>query len=146
MPFSKITAPQLAQRAGRGDMRALETLLRDLAGLNQYAAHRTIVDASVEASYFVIADHAGTIDKVTVVTDSAVLTADVTVTAKIAGAAVTGGVVTCPVSGAAAGNVASCTPTAARTVTAGQAIELVVSGGGSAGTGPRLDVSVLIGR
>ena len=132
--------------ATANQINVLATVTATAVQLNEYTIVRTIIDASAEASYYIVAPHAGTINKIYVVTDSAVLTADVTVTSKIATVGVTNGVVTCPVAGAAAGNVAVATPTAARTVTAGQAIELLVSGGGSAGTGPRLGVSILIGR
>lgn len=114
--------------------------------LNEYTLSRTIVDVSAEASYYVVAPHAGTITKIYTVVDGAVLTADVTVTAKIASTGVTDGVVTVTQSGSAAGDVDSATPSAANTVTAGQAIEFVVSGGGAAGTGPRMGLFVVISR
>lgn len=114
--------------------------------LNEYVLSRTVADVSAEASYYVVAPHAGTISKIYTVVDGAVLTADVTVTAKIATVGVTNGVVTVTQSGSAAGDVDVATPTAANTVTAGQAIELVVTGGGAAGTGPRMGVFVVISR
>jgi hypothetical protein len=58
------------------------------------------------------------------VIDGVVSTADITITASIGGVGVTNGVVTIATAGSAAGDVDSATPTAANTVTAGQAIKL----------------------
>jgi len=116
------------------------------AELNQYVIGVDITDVSAEASYYVVAPHAGTIAGIYTAVDAAVLTADVTVTAKIATVAVTTGVVTVTQAGSAAGDQDSALPTALNTVTAGQAIELLVSGGGAAGTGPRMHVAIVISR
>lgn len=102
-----------------------------------------IADLSAEASYFVVSPVAGDISKLFSVIDGAVSTADVTVTARIGGVAVTNGVLTIATSGSAAGDVDIATPTAARTVAAGGAIELLVTGGGSGGS-PRGHVTIEI--
>lgn len=112
---------------------------------NSYAITVDIDDLSAEASYYINATDAGTISKIYAVSDGAIATADVTITAKIATVAVTNGVVTLPTAGSAAGTTASATPTAANTVTTGQAIELLVSGGGAGGT-PRGHVTIVITR
>jgi hypothetical protein len=105
-----------------------------------------IADASVDGTYYMIAPHAGTISKIWSVIDSAVLTADVTVTTNIGATPVTNGLVTIAFAGTVAGDIDSATPTAANVVTAGQAINFVVAGGGSAGTGPRIHLAVVITR
>jgi hypothetical protein len=94
---------------------------------------------------FLVAPHAGDIKKIYSVIDGVVSTADITITAKIATVGVTNGVVTIATAASAAGDVDVATPTAANTVTAGQAIELVVTGGGAGGS-PRIHVAVVIER
>lgn len=111
--------------------------------VKSYVLTLDIADLSAEASYYLVAPLAGRISKIYSVIDGAVATADVTITAKIATVAVTGGVVTIATAGSAAGDVDSATPTAANTVTAGQAIEFLVTGGGAGGT-PRGHLSVVI--
>jgi hypothetical protein len=104
-----------------------------------------IADMSADASYFVTAPHAGAISRIYAVVDGAISTADLVVTAKIGGAAVTNGAVTLPTVGSGAGARALATPTAANTVAAGDIIELAVTGGGSGGS-PRGRVTLLIDR
>lgn len=115
------------------------------AELNEMVLNLDIADGSADADYYVVSPHAGAISKIWTVTDGAVGTADITVTASIGGSAVTNGVVTIATSGSAAGDVDSATPTAANTVTAGQAIKLAVAGGGSGGS-PRVHVAIVITR
>jgi len=168
MTFSTTTAPQLAAQAARGSLSSLGTLLRDLIGyagnasatdltklagltataveLNTYMVSLDITDASAEAVYYAVCPHAGSISKIWTVIDSAVLTADVTVTAAIAAVAVTTGAITITQSGSAAGDIDSCVPSAANVVTAGQAVNFTVSGGGAAGTGPRIHLVMEILR
>jgi hypothetical protein len=105
-----------------------------------------IVDASAEAVYYLVSPFAGEISKIYTVIDSAVLTADVTITAAIGATGVTNGVVTITQSASAAGDVDSATPTAANVLTAGQAINFTVTGGGAAGTGPRIHLCAVITR
>lgn len=116
------------------------------ANLLQQVLHLDIADASAEAVYYLVSPHAGTISAVYSVIDSAVLTADVTITGKIGATAITNGVVTITQSGSAAGDIDIATPTAANVVTAGQAINFTVTGGGAAGTGPRIHLAVVITR
>lgn len=104
-----------------------------------------IADGSADATYYLVCPHAGTISKIWTVTDGAVGTADITVTGKIGSTAITNGAVTIATSGSAAGDIDSATPTAANVVTAGQAINFVVAGGGSGGS-PRIHVAVVITR
>ena len=125
---------------------AMTGLTATAVELNQYCVSIDVDDASAETSNFINCPHAGTVDKIYAVVDSAINTADVTITSKIATQAITTGVVTLTQAGSAAGTTANCSPSAAKTVTAGQAIEFVVSGGGSAGTGPRLRITAVITR
>lgn len=125
---------------------ALADVTATATELNQYALTLDIADASVEAAYYLVCPHAGDIAKIYSVIDGAVLTADATITAAIGATPVTNGVVTITQSGSAAGDVDVATPTGACTVTAGQAINLTVTGGGAAGTGPRIHVTILITR
>jgi hypothetical protein len=113
--------------------------------LNQYSLCLDIADGSAEATYFLVCPHAGDIAKIYTVIDDVVSTADITITAKIGATGVTNGVVTIATASSAAGDVDVATPTAANTVTAGQAINLVVTGGGAGGA-PRIHVVVVITR
>lgn len=113
--------------------------------LNEYVLTLDIADGSAEAVYYLVCPHAGTINKIWSVTDAAVATADITITAAIGVTGVTNGVVTIATAASAAGDIDSATPTAANVVTAGQAINLTVTGGGAGGT-PRIHVAVVISR
>lgn len=115
------------------------------AEINETVLSLDIADASADATYYLVSPHAGTISKIYTVSDGTVSTADVTVTANIGATPVTNGAVTIATSGSAAGDIDSATPTAANTLTAGQALNLVVAGGGSGGS-PRIHVAVVITR
>lgn len=114
------------------------SLLKDLITLD-------IADGSAEATYYVVCPNAGTISKIWTVIDGAVSTADITVTASIGATAVTDGVVTIATAASAAGDVDSATPSAANTVTAGQAVNFAVTGGGAGGS-PRIHLVMEITR
>ncbi len=104
-----------------------------------------IADGSADATYYLVCPFAGDISKIYTVIDGAVSTADITITAKIGSTGITSGVVTITSSASAAGDVDSATPSAAKTVTAGQAINFVVAGGGSGGS-PRIHLVALLTR
>lgn len=91
--------------------------------INKMVLTCTLPDIDTDAAAWVVAPVAGDITAVYTVIDGAIGTGDATITTKIAGTAVTGGAVTITQSGSAAGDVDSTTPTAANTVSAGQAIE-----------------------
>jgi hypothetical protein len=93
-----------------------------------------IADMSADASYYMLAPHAGKIAKVWGTVDGAIATADITITPKLATVAVTNGAVTLPTVGSGGGTRASGTPTAANTITAGDAVEIAVAGGGAGGS------------
>lgn len=113
--------------------------------LNEYSLTMDIADGSADADYYLVCPHAGVIEKIYSVIDGAVLSANITITAAIGATPVTNGVVTITQSGSAAGDIDVASPTAARTVTAGQAIKLTVAGGGAGGS-PRIHVAVVIKR
>lgn len=121
------------------------TVSATAAELDEYSVFLDIADGSAEAVYYVVCPHAGTISKIYTVTDGAVGTADITVTGKIGATAITDGVVTIATSGSAAGDVDSATPSAANVVTAGQAVNFTVTGGGAGGS-PRVHLAMVISR
>lgn len=124
---------------------AMTGLTATAAELNESVLTFRIPDGSAEATYWLVSPHAGAISKIYTVTDGAVATADITITSKIGATGVTNGVVTIATAASAAGDVDVATPSAANVVTAGQAINFVVTGGGSGGT-PAITVSVVITR
>ena len=87
-----------------------------------------IEDISTAGQKFVVPGFAGKIVKMHSVINGAIATADADLTAKIAGTAVTGGVITVATSGSAAGDVDTATPTALNSFTAAQAIEIETDG------------------
>jgi hypothetical protein len=115
------------------------------AEVNEYVLCLDIADGSADATYYLVAPHAGTISKIYTVIDGAVGTADITVTGKIGSTAITNGAVTIATASSAAGDVDSATPTAANTITAGAAMNFVVAGGGAGGS-PRIHLVVVITR
>lgn len=124
---------------------AVTGLTASAAELNAYPVYLEIADGSAEAVYYVVCPHAGDISKIYTVTDGVVSTADITITAKIGATGVTNGVVTIATAASAAGDVDVATPTAANTVTAGQAVNFTVTGGGAGGS-PRVHLVMLVSR
>jgi hypothetical protein len=124
---------------------AVNGLTASSTELNESFLHLDIADGSAEATYYVVSPHAGDITKIYTVIDGVVSTADITITAKIGSTGVTNGVVTIATAASAAGDVDSATPTAANTVTAGQAINFTVTGGGAGGS-PRIHLVAVITR
>ena len=112
----------------------MSDLTATAAELNEQVLTLDIADGSAEAVYYLISPHAGTITKIWTVTDGAVSTADITITAAIGATPVTDGVVTIATAGSGAGDIDSATPSAANVLTAGQAINFTVTGGGSGGS------------
>lgn len=124
---------------------AMTGLTASAVELNQYVVNVDIADGSAEAVYYAVCPHAGDIAKIYTVIDGAVSTADITITAAIGAVAVTNGVVTIATAASGAGDVDVATPTAANTVTAGQAVNFTVTGGGSGGS-PRVHLYMVITR
>lgn len=131
--------------ADAGELNIMDGATVTTTELNQYAVTLDIADGSAEAVYYLLCPHAGDIAKIYTVTDDAVSTADITITAAIGATPVTNGVVTIATAASAAGDVDVATPTAANTVTAGQAVNFTVTGGGAGGA-PRIHLVMLITR
>jgi hypothetical protein len=111
--------------------------------MNQRSLHLDIADGSAEATYYLVSPFAGTISKIYTVIDDVVSTANITVTGRIGITAITNGVVTIATASSAPGDVDEATPTAANAITAGAAMNFVVTGGGSGGA-PRIHLVVII--
>lgn len=90
----------------------------------------------------VVVPVAGTLDKLWSVANAALATGDATLTAAINGTPVTNGVITITQSGSAAGDVDSATPSAAKTLAAGDV--LTITGGGASTATATATVSILI--
>src|SRR5262245_54076813 len=95
------------------------------------------IGASPEAAY-VRAPFRGQIIKLGCVTQGAITTADATITTAINGTAITGGSVTVTLSGAAAGQHFSATPTAARDVVEDDVVSFTPSGASGATIGGQM--------
>jgi hypothetical protein len=87
-----------------------------------------MTEVSTAASVWVVAPVACTFTKAYGVLNAAITVADAIITSEIGGTLVTGGGVTVANSGSAAGTVVTITPTAANTLTAGQALEIITDG------------------
>lgn len=94
----------------------------------EYTLHGKIADVSTAASSYLLSPYAGTIEKIYSIIDGALGTADATLSFEIAGTPITSGDITITQASSAAGDVDSSTPSAANTVSAGQAIELITDG------------------
>ena len=87
-----------------------------------------LADVSTAGQIYVTPGFNGEIVNVHTALNGAIGTANAGLTLKIGGTAVTGGTITIAYSGSAAGDVDSCTPTAAKTFTSTQAIEIETDG------------------
>jgi len=76
-------------------------------------------------------DAAGEVFEIRTALNTAITSADATITPKIGGTAMTNGAITITQSGSAAGDVDTSRPTGARTVAAGDTIEIETDGGSS---------------
>ena len=88
-----------------------------------------MADVGAAASAYIAPGFDGRIKRITGVVFSAITGANSVVTTKIGGTAVTNGVLTVLLSGAAAGNVSQAIPSGLNVFTAGQAIEFASDGG-----------------
>lgn len=101
----------------------------------------TLVGTGV--TYFV-APVAGTITAAYTATSGVLTTGDATITLAIGATPVTNGVITITQSGSAAGDIDTCTPTAANTVAAGNMIKATV--GGTNATASSANLYIVISR
>lgn len=113
--------------------------------LDNYTLNLDIADGSADSTYWVVAPHAGAITACWTAIDGAVATADITVDLEINNVAVTGDLITIATAASAGGDVDTSTPSAANVLTAGQALEVIVAGGGAGGS-PRVHLNCLIDR
>lgn len=124
----------IADGAGSGSFSLVSSSsLTGINNVNLIAMSLEFNNIGTAASHWLVIPIAGDITKVYTVIDSAIGTADETITVEIGGTPLTNGTITITQSGSAAGDVDSATPTAANTVTAGQVIE-IISAGNSTGT------------
>ena len=89
----------------------------------EFALNITIPDIVANQTYYLATPYAGTITSITSVIDNAFATADCTITARI-------------------GNVDTATPSGANTLTAGQAVNFVVTGSNSTATACTITVII----
>lgn len=132
---SALTGSDLHEPKGIASANSGELYVADGAGsgaftegLNKVYLNVQVTDISTAASFWVVSPVAGTITKIYSVINGAIITADAILTAEIGGTLVTDSTVTIDQGTSAAGIVDSATPSAANTVTAGQAIEIITDG------------------
>lgn len=94
------------------------------------------------AVYRFVSPVVGTITKLTSILEGALATGNATVTGSIGGTPITNGALTITQSGSAAGDIDTATPTAANTVTAGQACALTVGGSNTASVSAMILVEI----
>lgn len=99
--------------------------------INKVCMSIELTDISTPASYYIVIPIAGVISKFYTVIESNITGSNAGIALYINGVAVTNGTITVTQSGSAAGDIDSCTPTAANIVTAGQAIEVRLDGASS---------------
>lgn len=109
---------------------------------SKYVLHASLVPLTDGTYWLGTAQIAGVIEKISTVVSGTVATNDGICTFRIGTTNITNGVVTVATSGSAAGVKDDATPTAARTVVAGDALSVVVSG--TPGSSRTLEVNILI--
>lgn len=101
-------------------------------------------DISTAGSYWVVSPYAGDIVSIHSVIHGTIGTSDATLSFELAGTAITNGNITVGFTGSAAGDVDFSNPTAANTVFAGQAIEVITDG--ASDNTVAADISIVIER
>lgn len=117
-----------AVTATAAELNLTDGITATTAELNETFLTVEIVDVSTASSVWIVSPHGGTVSKIYSVISGAIATADAVLDPQIGGTSITDGGITIANSGSAAGDVDSSTPSAANTVTAGQAIEIATSG------------------
>ena len=128
---ASVNTAYIADGAGSGTWQKITADEIDTSSINNF--NKVILnvhfdDLSAVGSHFIVSPLAGDIEKIYCVLDSAIATADTTISCEIGGVAVTNGNIVIAFSGSAAGDVDVATPTGNKTVTAGQAIEFISDG------------------
>lgn len=101
-----------------------------------------IPDVSTASTFYVVSPYAGEIASLHSVIEGAIATADDTLTFTIEGTAITGGDITIAFTGSAAGDKDSSTPTAAKTVTAGDYISVATDGASTNAVGAAITIVI----
>ena len=99
-----------------------------IKNINKVFITHVIDNISTAGSHWVVPGIAGNIVGIYTVIDGAIATANCAMTFEIGGTVITSSAITIAYSGSAAGDVDSSTPTAARTVTAVQPVEIISDG------------------
>lgn len=129
---ASINTVRISDGAGSGSWTKVSpSSITAVNNINIVTLNYTFTDISTPSSQWIVCPIAGIISKIYTVINGAIITADTTMSFKIAGVAVTNGNIVIPISGSGAGVVGSSTPTAARTLTAGQALEIISDGASS---------------
>ena len=133
---STLTTTDLHEPKGVAAANADEVYVADGAASGAWTAHDNfayltlqIDDISSASSSWVAAPTAGNITKIYTIINAVIASGDATITAEINTVAVTNSSITIAYSGSAVGDVDSSTPSAARTVAAGDKIEIITNGG-----------------
>ncbi len=135
--WAKITEDSIDSSAAAG---ATDALFADGAGaavwttfnnLNLHSVMMTFVDLQIAASQWMTFPIAGNIVKIYTVIDETLGGSDTNMTFEIAGTPMTNSAIVITAVGSNGGDVDSSTPSAANTLTAGQALEVISDGGTS---------------
>lgn len=102
--------------------------LTGINNINQEILTFRLEDISTAGSHWLVTPFAGDVAAIYSVIDGAIATGDATLSFEINGTPITGGDITVTQSGSAAGDVDSTIPSAANTLTAGQALEIITDG------------------
>ena len=96
--------------------------------LNDYFLTVKMSDVSTASSVYVAVPDGGRVIKITSVLGGTIATADAVITAKVGSTAMTDGTITIAYSGSATGDIDTCEPTVANTVSEGDYITLTTNG------------------
>lgn len=123
----KINGTEITATAA--ELNIMDGVESTAAELDQFVVTGEILDISATASSWAVCPYAGTIETIYTMVKGTVTDADAAITFEIGGVAVTGGAITIGYSGSANGVIDTASPTAANTVAAGAAIEIITDGG-----------------
>lgn len=129
---ASVNTTYISDGAGSGSWSLVPAAsITGVNNINIKALNVTFDNISTAGSRWLVCPLAGDITKIYTVIDASISGADCGISFEIGGVAVTNGNITIAQSGSAAGDVDSSTPTAANTLTAGQAIEIISDGASS---------------
>jgi len=123
--ISKITELHIGASGGETQVTATAAQINN--AIKVYL-NVSMPDISTAKSVWVVSPIAGTFTKLYSIINGTIATADCAITTEIGGTPVTNGGLTIAYDGSAAGDVDSATPTAANTVSAGNALEIISDG------------------